>query len=518
VSVAEWFLSRAERGNPATDVDDRHPDGRAWSIGNDVRALVHGKTYFGAVLAALNGTRSGDLVLFTDWRGDPDEQLDGPGTEIAAVLCGAIRRGVIVKGLVWRSHWEQLHFSARQNRRLADEVQAVGGEVLLDMRIRSGGSHHQKLFVVRHPGRVERDVAYVGGIDLCHGRNDDQRHAGDPQPSPMAPEYGDRPPWHDIQLEIRGPAVGDVETVFRERWNDPSELSRNPVRWLRDLVDRRDISADPLPEQLPDPSRLGTCAVQMLRTYPHRRKGYPFAPKGERSVARGYIKAVRKARQLIYIEDQYLWSAEVVRPFADALRENRSPHLIAVLPMHPDAPSRLAAAAQSLGRTQALERLQEAGGDRVALYGLENLAGTSIYVHAKACVIDDTWATVGSDNFNLRSWTYDTELTCAVYDDTAGGFARDLRFTLAREHLGRTDADDSDLRDPLAFFAAFAKAAQELDDWYDAGCAGPRPSGRLRRSQPPKIDRWRTLPAHLLYRLVCDPDGRPATLRRAHQF
>ena len=49
---------------------------------------------------------------------------------------------------------------------------------------------------------------------------------------------------------------------------------------------------------------------------------------------------------------------------------------------------------------------------RVAAYGMENHAGTPVYVHAKVCVIDDTWASTGSDNFNRRSWTHDSELTC----------------------------------------------------------------------------------------------------------
>ncbi len=48
--------------------------------------------------------------------------------------------------------------------------------------------------------------------------------------------------------------------------------------------------------------------MQLLRTYPYRRPGYPFAPLGERSMARGYCKAAARARRLIYLEDQYLWS------------------------------------------------------------------------------------------------------------------------------------------------------------------------------------------------------------------
>ena len=54
------------------------------------------------------------------------------------------------------------------------------------MRVRPGGSHHQKFVVLRHPGRPELDVAFVGGIDLCHSRHDTAAHHGDPQPEPIA--------------------------------------------------------------------------------------------------------------------------------------------------------------------------------------------------------------------------------------------------------------------------------------------------------------------------------------------
>jgi phosphatidylserine/phosphatidylglycerophosphate/cardiolipin synthase-like enzyme len=473
--------------------------------------------------------------MFTDWRGDPDELLDGPGTETAAVLADAARRGVVIKGLIWRSHHDSLQFSAAPNRELVDAIQAAGGDCLLDMRVKVGGSHHQKLFVVRHKERPESDVAYVGGLDLCHGRGDDERHLGDPQAVPMAPAYGDNPPWHDVQLEIRGPAVADVETVFRERWNDPSSLSRNPLHIARDLIERRKRDAARLPRRMPDPEPstaapgdpepadgddMPTHDIQILRTYPHLHgTPYPFAPKGERSVARGYMKALKRARRLIYIEDQYLWSQSVIRPFADALRENPELHIITVLPMHPDSPNPAVAAAQAYGRRLALDTLQEAGGDRVACYGVENHLGTPIYVHAKVCVIDDVWATVGSDNFNLRSWTYDSELTCAVHDPTEGdGLPRRMRLALNREHLGRADGDDADLLDPVATFQAFAKTAQELDAWHDGGQIGPRPPGRLRAYQPPKVDRWLQGPARLLYRAVCDPDGRPSRMRLRHRF
>jgi phosphatidylserine/phosphatidylglycerophosphate/cardiolipin synthase-like enzyme len=517
VRLDDWFLLPEERGNAATSLDSRHPDGAAWTTGNRVRPLVHGAVYFAELVTAIRRMKAGDLLLFTDWRGDPDERLDGPGTEIGKVLCEAARRGVVVKGLIWRSHLDKLQFSAAENRHLGEEIEAAGGECLLDMRVRTGGSHHQKFVVLRHPGRPELDVAYVGGIDLCHTRRDDADHRGDPQAVSMAAMYGPRPPWHDAQVEIRGPAVADVETVFRERWDDPAPLTRNPLHRLRDRLQGEDFTADPLPEQLPDPAPYGRHAVQLLRTYPHRRNGYPFAPDGERSIARGYRKVLARAERLVYFEDQYLWSPEVVATFAAALAARPELRLIAVVPGFSDQESRISKAAEDYGRLAAIRSLYRAGGDRIGVYYLENHEGTPVYVHAKVAIVDDVWAMVGSDNVNMRSWTFDSELSCAVLDG-AGAYARDLRLTLAREHLDRADGDDEDLRDPLAAFDAFAVSARKLDHWYAEGRVGPRPPGRLRVYEPPTLKAKTTAWAGPIYRVLADPDGRPAALRRRREF
>src|SRR5262249_29757746 len=175
----------------------------------------------------------------------------------------------------------------------------------------------------------------------------------------------------------------------------------------------------PPPPQLPAPPPRGTHAVQLLRTYPYRRRGYAFAPGGERSIARGYLKALPRARSLIYLEDQYLWNAAVVAALARALLDQPELRLIAVVPRFPDQDGRLSMPPNLVGRIDALAALRRAGGDRVAVYSPENQAGTPVYVHAKVCVVDDTWAIVGSDNFNRRSWTHDSELSCAVIDQSA---------------------------------------------------------------------------------------------------
>jgi phosphatidylserine/phosphatidylglycerophosphate/cardiolipin synthase-like enzyme len=528
--LESWFLTSSERGNDFTGLDRRRPDGLAWSAGNKVETLVHGAVYFRRLLEAVRELGPGDRLYFTDWRGDPDQRLgDDPDTEVGAVLAAAARRGVIVKGLLWRSHLDSLGFSAKENRHLGQQLNSAGGEVLLDQRVRLGGSHHQKLIVIRHAGRAERDVAFVGGIDLCHSRRDDADHHGDRQRQTMAPVYGERPPWHDAQVAIQGPAVGDLEFCFRERWDDRSPLSRDPLGILHDMLRHTHRKASTLPPMPADPPPGGTHAVQVLRTYARRRGSYPFAPHGERSVARGFRKAIQRARRLIYLEDQFLWSTEVAQIFSAALMASPSLHLIVVLPRFFDQAATLTLRPNQVGREQAVRVLLDAAGDRVAIYDIENADGVPVYVHAKISVIDDVWASVGSDNFNRRSWSHDSEISCAVIDDErdarqpidpaglgdgARKFARDLRLQLWREHLGRDDGDDADLLDPAEAVARFRETALALDQWHLGGRRGERPPGFVRphpRIQPSRTTRlW----AEPLYRTVYDPDARTPDMRR----
>jgi phosphatidylserine/phosphatidylglycerophosphate/cardiolipin synthase-like enzyme len=530
-ALEDWFLTSVERGNDFSALDRRRSDGFAWSSGNNVEALVHGAAYFHRLLQAIRELRGGDRLYFTDWRGDPDERLaDELGSEVEPVLAAAARRGVEVKGLLWRSHLDQLGFSARENRRFGQDLNAAGGEVLLDQRVRLGGSHHQKLVVIRHATAPEQDVAFAGGIDLCHSRRDDENHAGDQQRQAMAPAYGATPPWHDAQVAIHGPAVGDLEYCFRERWDDPGPLSRDPLGMAHDLLRHTHRKASALPLMPPDPPLAGTQAVQVLRTYALRRGGYPFAPKGERSVARGFLKALKRARRLIYLEDQYLWSAEVARTFAAALVANPTLHLIAVLPRFFDQAGALTLRPNQVGRERAVQILLDAAGDRVSIYDIENPAGIPVYVHAKISVIDDVWASVGSDNFNRRSWSHDSEIACAVVDatrdprnpvdpaglgDGARKFARDLRLQLWREHLGRAGGDDHDLLDPVDAVRIFRETALALDRWHLGGRRGDRPAGHVRPHPRVHLSRATRLWAAPLYEAVYDPDGRPSALRRA---
>ena len=274
-----WLLSDEERGNTASGLPD-------WREGNDVRALVDGRSYLPTLATTLVRAGEGDAVFFVGYRSDPDELLDDGGPPVAAALVGAASSGALVRGLLWRSHSEVLGYSYRANRDLARAVSRVGGQVLLDHRVRAVGSHHQK-FVVRRRlrgdgdrGGPDGDTAFLGGIDTAHSRRDGSTHPGDGQTRSFAAVYGPTPAWHDVQLQLSGPVVRDVETVFRQRWADPARLTRWPWHTVPDRLSGLPRSARPLPAPAAPPAPAGSCTVQLLLTHPRRRPAHPFAPHG----------------------------------------------------------------------------------------------------------------------------------------------------------------------------------------------------------------------------------------------
>lgn len=244
-----------------------------------------------------------------------------------------------------------------------------------------------------------------------------------------------------------------------------------------------------------------------------------------------YAKALGRARSFIYVEDQYFWSEEIASLFEAALTRSTDLRLIVVVPRHPDRNGVLSGPTNRLGQLAMMDRLRRAGGERFALYDLENERGDAIYVHAKTVVIDDVFVMLGSDNMNRRSWTHDSELSIAVLDeeadereprdpaglgDGARRFARDLRLRLWREHLG-ADSEDG-LVDAHAAFDRWREVAEALDGWHEGGERGERPVGRVRRHAPRPVAAWQRVWAWPLYRAIVDPDGRPRRLRRAHRF
>ena len=431
-----------------------------------------------------------------------------------------------IRGLLWRSHPALVRFNQDANRVLSTLVNRAGGQLVADQQVRRFGSHHQKLLVVHLPNDPGRCIAFVGGIDLSRGRADDPDHRGDADPVRIDPRYGRRPPWHDLQLELHGPAVLDVDLTFRERWEDRTPMDhRNPLRamWRRVSHEprRRELLQRRLPPPRPDQ------AVQVLRTYRpgigRSRSPRMASAASPRATSRPWGGPGRWS-----IEDQYLWGSLVSDALAAALRAAPALRMIIVVPRYPTATGGSRAGPRgppSGGHRQPGPRRRVAGG-RVRP---GERAGTPIYVHAKAIVIDDVWAMVGSANLNRRSWTHDSRSharssarseTLAL-PSTRAALATGPGYSPVNSGSGCGGSICGS--DPTAERAGCSTRSQASSSGGrprpgsragDGGNRGPRPPGRVRPHQVELASALKARWAAALYRVAIDPDGRPLPLRR----
>ena len=425
--------------------------------------------------------------------------------------------------IAWQSVFEE------KNLLFSRAVNTEGGEILLDNRIRRGGSHHQKIVVVRRETDPDDDIAFVGGMDLVHGRHDDGRHLGDPQRADLdSDDYGERPGWHDVQVALRGPAVDDVAFTFRERWEDPAPLdTRSPLRWLLHRFSRHPTERAPLAAERVDPSPVGPHAVQVLRTYPACRKPYPFAPDGERSIARAYIKAFGRARRLIYLEDQYLWSFHATRVLCDALRRERELLVVIVIPRYPDPDGRISGAASVLGanafKTRSTRRA-ETGSRSTTSRGTTGRPSTCIPRRA-------SWTTCGSPLALTTSTadhgptTRDLKVPSSMRPATNADpltrrprrWCPQIRSRHApspgkRAHRRRAPLDE--MIDPQDWFRVLRRSAERVDNWHRDGQRGPRPPGHLRGHVIERVNAAQHGFTYWVHTHILDPDGRPSKLKR----
>ena len=365
---------------------------------------------------------------------------------VQVVLGYAVSKGVEVKALIWACPELFSHYHPKVAEQ---QLQNVGVTCMLDDSSHGVIHHpieslHQKIVV------VDGTHAFVGGIDMLIELSGDfdrwDTHVHQLFSPLRRNEVVESPyPWHDAHAVIEGPAVGDVEHNFRQRWNDVVERHE----WDKQLL---------VPEHsLPSPLRSNS-QVQVARTIPGHT--YRFAPKtGIQGIAQLYAHALSNAQRFIYLENQYFWthamygidfsflgtdSPDMERNLQEleaALR--RGVMVTIVLPDHPNMGRAFTDAALHSLRQAVPEAVKEGRLQAFCLATSITVDGVEhyrpIYVHAKVAIIDDLWSTVGSANLNNRGMRDDTEINVATLD---AELAVGLRMMLLAEHVGLMNEED----------------------------------------------------------------------------
>jgi phosphatidylserine/phosphatidylglycerophosphate/cardiolipin synthase-like enzyme len=378
------------------------PDDGLWAAGDPppregcrLEILIDGAEALPRISAALDQARG--EVRIAGWHVTPNFGLDrDEGARRVRDHLAELAERVDVRVLLWAGAPLPV-FSPRrsQMRRVRDELtRGTKVRCALDSRERPMHCHHEKLVI------VDGEIAFVGGIDLT-SLGGDRFDSGD---HPARGKIG----WHDASSRLEGPAVADVADHFASRWHE--------------------VTGERL-ASVPPPPPVGDHEVQVVRTVPE--KIYDFLPQGDFRILESYQRALRSARSLVYLENQFLWAPQVVEILLDKLRDPPSDRfrVVAVLPAKPNN-----GADDTRGQLAQLAEADDDGG-RFLAATLQSRTGQlagPLYVHAKIGIVDDHWLTIGSANLNEHSFFNDTEMNVVCRDPA---LARQTRLRLWSEHL-----------------------------------------------------------------------------------
>ncbi|KAF1813399.1 phospholipase D [Eremomyces bilateralis CBS 781.70] len=296
-----------------------------------------------------------------------------------------------------------------------------------------------------------------------------------------------RMPWHDIGMQIVGQPARDLTRHFIQRWNYILR-QRKPSRPTPFLLPPRDF----IHGEIESLGLEGTCEIQILRSAGEWSLGLN---RTENSIENAYVKMIEKSEHFMYMENQFFITScnmdgtIIENRIGDAIVERiKRAHVhdedwraIIVIPLMPgyqntvDSPEgssvRLIMQCQyrsiCRGETSIFGKLRAAGiepEDYIQFYALrswgkigpdQGLVTEQLYIHAKAMIVDDRVAIIGSANINERSMrgNRDSEVAAIIRDRElvsstmagepymVGKFPSTLRMRLMREHLGiDTDA------------------------------------------------------------------------------
>lgn len=471
---------------PAPARDGRYPAREA----NLVRPWIDGVPFYDRLAEALRAARSSVWAIVSFVQPDfafPD------GTHWWRALQDCRDRGVDVRVLFWRNarFFNTKHvFLGTPGDRAALANAGVTWAARWDESPDDAHCHHQKAFVI--DADHDSAIAFVGGMVLSA--------------STLAhPGHRDGLHKHDAFVELQGPVVVDAAHNFAQRWNHARPHPDAPP-W----PDAERAGELPWPERVPAPA--GRAVVQLARTA--RPALYPEAPSarasaqgergfdartGESAIREQYLSAIGTARRTIYLENQHPGEASVLEALDAALA--RGVRVALVVPGDP-----MQAIYEARAEVAALEREGRADEHRygptfvrfaalarhpgftlVALARSDRRDGAwahrEIYTHAKLCVVDASWATIGSANLVDLSLACDhTELNAAFWSESV---ASDLLRQLISEHTDEpAPADDLAALERLATHARSSRASLDRGGPIQGGCYALDPT-RYGLERPP---------------------------------
>jgi cardiolipin synthase len=233
--------------------------------------------------------------------------------------------------------------------------------------------NHRKIVV------IDGEIGFIGGFNVG------DEYIG------LNPKIGY---WRDTHLKIRGDAVVDLQTRFFLDWGHATK---------EDMMYR--------PKYFPDTANNGTVGIQIISSGPD---------KLDEAIKRNYVKMINSAKESICIQTPYFVpDASVLEALKIAASSGIDVSIM--IPCKPDHLFVYWATYWYCG-----ELLQHG----VKIYTYENG-----FIHAKTLVIDGIVSSVGTANFDVRSFRLNFEGNAIIYDTKISSklrdyFIEDLNYSL----------------------------------------------------------------------------------------
>lgn len=195
--------------------------------------------------------------------------------------------------------------------------------------------------------------------------------------------------WRDTDVRIEGPAVRNIQSAFFENWREATGELLGGERYLS------------------NGKTVGQARAQVVKSSPT--SGYDMYTM--------YLLAIGGARRSVYLTNPYFLPDDRMEEALLAAAA-RGVRVVALTPGKIDHNVVRAASRHGFGR--------------LLLGGIEIYEYQAALLHAKTMIVDGAWATVGSTNFDNRSFALNDELNVVLYDRAAvdrlvSAFESDIR-------------------------------------------------------------------------------------------
>ena len=357
-----------DRQDPAQQYYPYYPDAIPADTGQ-VELLVDGEHYFNdlyATMESLAGDVSKQGIYLMNWLFEKEFEIQ-PGIVFTQYLRDKARSGVDVRVLIWLNHY---FYTTYQNWVLPaqyainvplgvidKQISAPTGavelnkymitnlETLEELRLEpnlvnkalantlnypAGGAHAKFALVFDE----NNGIGYTGGMDFGKDRISDSIHYNDSNGWNISNK------WHDTEAKVYGEVIQKFFSYYQSLWNRLITLKDNaansgytpPVfNHNGNLVKGTPDYASAIPDtQVPVTGQGFQHIVQSLRTLPHKtlkfstltpadQFDFSFACNGAYEIQLALKKAISSAETYVYIEDQALYSREILGYLKDRM-------------------------------------------------------------------------------------------------------------------------------------------------------------------------------------------------------